>query len=120
MSEEIEKLLTDAPEHLSLEARKWWCHVHEGWDLEEHHSMVLTSACEAFDRCNEAKAIIDEKGITYTDRFKQPKARPEVAVERDSRLQFVRLVRELGLDLEQPGDRDRDRIRDARKLGVGT
>jgi hypothetical protein len=43
-------------------------------------------------------------GLTYEDRFGCPRARPEIAVERDSRIGFARLVRELGLDVNNPDD----------------
>jgi len=42
------------------------------------------------------------RALVYYDRFNAPKARPEVAIERDSRIAFARLVRELDLDLDAP------------------
>ena len=42
--------------------------------------------------------------MTYEDRFGAPRARPEVAIERDSRLAIARLVRELGLDVATPAN----------------
>lgn len=88
--------------HLEAKTRKWWRNVLDDYDLEEHHVKLLTLAAEAWDRCQEARRILDENGLTYTDRFGCPRARPEVAIERDSRIAFARLLRELALDLEPP------------------
>jgi P27 family predicted phage terminase small subunit len=90
------------PMHLEAKTRKWWRNVLEDYELEEHHVKLLTLAAEAWDRCQEARRILDENGLTYTDRFGCPRARPEVAIERDSRIAFARLLRELALDLEPP------------------
>ena len=37
--------------------------------------------------------------MVYTDRFSQPKARPEVAAMRDAQLTFMKGLRELQLDV---------------------
>jgi hypothetical protein len=50
------------------------------------------------------RTILDDNGLTYQDRFDAPRARPEVAIERDNRLAFARLLRELDLDVEPPAD----------------
>jgi phage terminase small subunit len=68
------------------------------FDLDPHHIQLLTLAAEAWDRGQQAREIIDSDGMTYTDRFGRPKPRPEVAIERDSRTSFARLLRELALD----------------------
>lgn len=72
------------------------------YELEPHHVRLLTLAGEAWDRGQQARAVIDDLGMTFEDRFKQPKPRPEIAIERDSRIAFARLVRELGLDVAPP------------------
>ena len=88
------------PEHLSDDAASWWQSVQSDFALEAHHTRLLTLACEAWDRGQQARAILDVQGLTYDDRFGAPKARPEAAIERDSRTAFARLLRELDLDLE--------------------
>ena len=65
---------------------------------------MLTLAAEAWDRGQQAREIVDRDGLTFTDRFGQPKARPEIAIERDSRIGFARLLRELALDVGGPED----------------
>ncbi len=90
------------PGHLAPATRKWWLSVAGGWDLEEHHRRLLTLAAEAWDRTVMAREALAECGLTYEDRFGQPRARPEVAIERDGRLAFARLVRELALDEIDP------------------
>jgi phage terminase small subunit len=91
-----------APKHLKPETAAWWSRVISDYDLEPHHVRLLTLAGEAWDRGVQAREILAEKGLTYDDRFKQPRARPEVAIERDSRIAFARLVRELALDIDEP------------------
>lgn len=88
------------PSHLSKPAATWWREVAAEFAADSHHQHLLTLACEALDRCRAARRAIDKNGLTYTDRFGAPRTRPEVAVERDSRLAFARLLTQLGLDDE--------------------
>jgi len=71
-----------------------------GLEHEPHALRVLTLACEALDRCEEARGALATHGTTYLDRFGAPRARPEVAIERDSRTAALRAFRELSLDGE--------------------
>lgn len=87
-----------APSHLSAETKKWWRDIVTEYALESQHLRILQLAAEAWDRCVQAREIIDKEGMTFKDRFEQIKARPEIAIERDSRISFARLVRELGLE----------------------
>ncbi|MDH5324374.1 MAG: P27 family phage terminase small subunit [Gammaproteobacteria bacterium] len=95
------------PKHLRPNTKKWFRSVLEDYILQEHHYKLLTLAAEAWDRCQEAREALEKHGLTYEDRFGAPKSRPEVAIERDSRIAFARLVRELDLDCGTPAELDR-------------
>src|SRR5262245_64650163 len=99
--------MTTAPAHLRPATREWFDSVVADYELENHHLRLLTLAAEAWDRCEEAREAIAEHGTVFTDRFGAPRARPEIAIERDSRIAFARLVRELSLDVETPSDASR-------------
>ncbi len=86
------------PSHLRQPTAKWWRSVVDEFDLDPHHVRLLTLAAEAWDRGQQAREVIDNDGMTFTDRFGSPKPRPEVAIERDARISFARLLRELALD----------------------
>ncbi|QDB99779.1 P27 family phage terminase small subunit [Mesorhizobium sp. 8] len=90
------------PDHLRAATKRWWRSVVDDFDLEAHHLRLLTRAAEAWDRGEEAREAVAQHGLVYTDRFGAPRARPEVAVERDSRTGFARLLRELSLDVDTP------------------
>jgi len=91
-----------APGHLQPATRKWWRSVASDYVLESHHLRLLTLAAEAWDRCQQARELLAVNGLTFEDRWGQPHGRPEIAVERDSRLAYARLLRELDLDIEAP------------------
>ena len=93
-----------APAHLRPDTASWWDSVARDYALEGHLVRILTLAAEAWDRGQEAREAIAKYGPVYVDRFDQPRARPEVAIERDSRISFARLVRELALDLDPPDE----------------
>jgi len=92
----------EAPGHLRKATAKWWQTVCRDYEMEPHHLRLLTLAAESWDRCQEAREALATNGLTYQDRFNQPRSRPEVAIERDSRIAFARLLRELALDVEPP------------------
>ncbi len=94
--------MTPPPAHLAEATQEWWHSVVADYRLEAHHLRLLQLAAEAWDRCQSARAIIDADGLAYLDRFDAPRARPEIAIERDSRLAFARLIRELDLDVDDP------------------
>ena len=85
--------------HLAPESRRFWRQIAVNFELEPHHFALLTLALEAWDRGQQARVALAKAGsLTFEDRFGQPHARPEVAMERDARLSFARLLREIGLD----------------------
>ena len=90
--------LPKPPAHLSPEMRRWWSAVVAEFVIEDHILPVLTVAGEAFDRCQQARRIVDAEGLQQVDRFGQARPHGMLAVERDSRLAFDRMVRGLGLE----------------------
>ena len=98
------------PQHLKPPARRWWSSVVADYQLEPHHIRLLTLAAEAWDVCTKSREALAEHGLTFTDRFGCPKPRPEVAIERDSRLGFARMLRELALDDVEPPETRPPRI----------
>jgi hypothetical protein len=62
----------------------------------------LDVAAETLDRLRAAQAVIAAEGPTYVDRLSNPRMRPETVIERDCRLAFARLYKQLGLH-DDPG-----------------
>ena len=93
------------PKHLRPATRRWFSWVLDNFEMEEHHVKILTAASESWDRMQQAREAIGKFGIVFTDRFGAPKPRPEVAIERDAKIVFSRMIRELRLDLEGPESR---------------
>jgi phage terminase small subunit len=92
-----------SPAHLEPKTRAWWRSVVRDWDLEAHERMLLTAAAECWDRIMQARQVVDELGMTYLDRFDQPKQRPEVSIERLEKIAFLKIMKQLNLeDLEPP------------------
>jgi phage terminase small subunit len=93
--------LPPPPPHLSPSAAEWWSLTVARYVLEEHHLRLLTLACESWDRCEQARQRLEAEGLTVQGR-EGLKPHPCAAIERESRLAFARLVRELDLDTEAP------------------
>ena len=98
-----------APKHLRPATKRWFNHVAAEWTLEQHHIKLLIVAAEAWDRLCQAREAIADNGLIFQDRFGTPRVRPEVAVERDSRTAFMRAIRELDLDIDDPTQPGRPR-----------
>jgi P27 family predicted phage terminase small subunit len=91
----------NAPRHLSPASRKLWKRVAEDYfsgQGEDVALLVLTAMCEAKDRCDQAREIIDREGLVVATGTGSVKPHPAVNIEKESRLQLIRAARELGLD----------------------
>jgi P27 family predicted phage terminase small subunit len=91
-----------APPGLAPDTARWFRSVCKDYVLEDHHVRLLTLACRAWDRAEQARELIAAEGLTTKDRYGTAKAHPAVQIERDSRTAFARMVRELDLDTEAP------------------
>jgi P27 family predicted phage terminase small subunit len=72
------------------------------WVLDPHHERLLEQACRAWDRCEAARLRVEADGMMVSSPRYGAKPHPLIGVERDARLQFVRIVRALGLDESAP------------------
>ena len=95
------------PDYLREETKEWAQEILDGFELEGHHMKLLILACEALDRISEAREVIAKEGAYYRDRFGKPKTHPALAVEKDNKIIFARLMRELNLDIEPAGSMGR-------------
>lgn len=96
----------EPPEHLSEAAKGKWREICEQNSIDTAAALILRTFCEAYDRREEARAMIAKEGAVYLDRFKCPKISPWVAIERDSTLVMHRAFRLLGFDQEPRGGSD--------------
>ncbi|MDN4982305.1 P27 family phage terminase small subunit [Bradyrhizobium sp. WYCCWR 13022] len=89
-----------APPHLTDPTRLWWRSVVREYALEPHHLRLLQAACECWDRLQQSRELLARDGLVVEGREGGVRPHPAVAIERDSRISFARLVRELDLDTE--------------------
>ena len=98
MNEEIK-----TPPALRPETRAWWLTVVGGWAMEPHHLKLLEAACRELDRAEEARLALKKAGgAVFIDRWGQPKESPWRKIEREARISYARLLREMNLDVEPP------------------
>ena len=67
----------------------------------DFHLLDLGSHC--LDRIEQCEKVIDKEGPFILDRFKVLKEHPAIKVEREQKIVFCRIMRELNLDI-QPED----------------
>jgi phage terminase small subunit len=86
------------PGHLSTQMRTFYRQITRRYILSEHHRRLLVVACESWDRAEQARQGLATAGaLVVTDRHGQTRAHPLVTIERDSRIVFARMLRELAL-----------------------
>jgi P27 family predicted phage terminase small subunit len=90
------------PTHLSEQMQQWWRQVLTDYSLDQHHLLLLQSAAEAWDEMVRAREILAREGLTVLTKTSGPKRHPCADIERDARLAFARLLRELDLDADAP------------------
>jgi P27 family predicted phage terminase small subunit len=95
---------TRPPAHLSKTAKAWFSAVAASYDLDETHIQILTMAAELRDRAENARQLVQEDGAILADRFGQQREHPAAKLERDSKIAFARMMRELGLAHDDSDD----------------
>ena len=95
------------PKELEASGRKFWRQVTGDFDLTEfHHKELLFQASCCLDRIETAREAVEKDGKAFiSDRFGQLREHPALKVEKENRILFSRLLRELGLDTVSVPDR---------------
>lgn len=99
----MQKTTKKPPKGLQKPGRAYWHTVIEAFVLDDDGLELLFQSCSMLDRAESAAATIAAEGMVQRDRFGQLKPHPLVEIERQSRLAFARLRRELNLS-EPPGN----------------
>jgi hypothetical protein len=86
--------------------KTWVAAILKEWNIGVDGFKTLVLAAESKDRYEAARAVLSKKGTSYVDRFGAPRPRPEVAIERDSRLAFLRCMSALNLSVEEPEEEE--------------
>ena len=88
--------------HLQPATRRWLEYIRTKFVLQSHHLRVLVTACEMWDRSQQALEAIREHGLLIQDRFGGLKKNLAVETERSSKTLFLKAVCQLGLEDELP------------------
>ena len=91
-----------APSHLQKSGKQLWLDISSEYLFEAHQLEILRLLCECLDRLETCRKQLKADGLFIVNRFGE--LRPHVALkeEREHRVLFTRLARELALDLDIP------------------
>jgi hypothetical protein len=88
------------PRSLKVKGKQFYKQVLSEYVFENsHHFTLLEQAAACLDRIHEAGELLERERHIIKDRFEQLKEHPAAKMERDNKILFARLLRELGLDL---------------------
>ena len=94
-----------APKELKAAGKKYWLQSQSEIPMTEAHDLErLLMACKCLDDLAEIEARVEKDGMFTVNRYGQTVEHPGIKMVRDTRLLFVKIIRELGLDLVQPDD----------------
>jgi phage terminase small subunit len=89
------------PANLKKAGRKFYRKVQTEFVFEDHHDVErLAQAAACLDEIATAEAVLEKEGRFFTTKSGIVREHPALKAIRDFRTLFVRIVRELGLDLE--------------------
>lgn len=90
------------PRHLSTSTKRWWKVIVSQYELDGSALKLLTMAAECWDRSEQCRVIIEREGPIFTDALGNPRKHPGINIELDAKINFARLVKQLGLPTEEP------------------
>jgi hypothetical protein len=98
------------PKHLTLKTRRWAESVCDEYELTPTQFQLLVMAAEFRDQAEAARAAVQKSGAVVLDRFGQAKESPHAKLQRDAALACSRLLREIGLAIDDSDDARPPRI----------
>jgi hypothetical protein len=82
----------------------------DDYDLDEAPAReLLRLACEAMDRADQARELLDAEGLTIRDRYDQVRPHPAASIEVANRTAVARFLRELRVT-DPPPEEERVRL----------
>jgi len=90
------------PDYLKKSGKKFFKEISNTYELEEHHLKILALASQCLDRLDQARSQIESEGIFLKSRFDKLYLNPATKLEKENKVLFARLIRELNLDIELP------------------
>ncbi len=93
------------PDTLEANGGKFWKQINQEFELEFHHLKLLQQACHCLDRISQAQDAVKAAGPYHADKNGIPRPHPGLKVELENRSLFLRCIRELCLDIENPETR---------------
>jgi len=70
----------------------------ETYELAPHHVRTLSEAACEWDRCQQARALVNQQGLVVRYPSGQLRPHPAVAIEHNSRMAYLRAMRHLDLE----------------------
>jgi hypothetical protein len=102
MTQRLKKIEPKPPGHLLAAGKRLWMDISGVYALEPHQFELLKSLCECLDRQELCRKQLKKDGLFLVTRFGETKPHPALREEREHRILYARLIRELNLDLEIP------------------
>jgi hypothetical protein len=88
------------PSHLDTQERDLFTTIVANYRLRDEVSLkILEEGLTSLQRARKAREQIDAEGLTFVDKFGQPRLHPACNVERDSRAAALAAFRQLNLEL---------------------
>lgn len=96
---------TKTPMELKKSGKKFWQKVLSEYELSEAHDLErLSMAAKCLDEISAAEAQVTQDGMFLTNRYGSVIEHPAMKTVKDLRLLFVKIIRELALDIDTPAD----------------
>lgn len=94
-----------APAGLQGAGKKFWKQVLSEYELEEAHDLErLAMACKCLDDLAMAEKRVKADGMFVVNRYGSTVEHPGLKMIQSSRLLFVKIIRELALDIVPPAE----------------